>query len=79
MRLKELNAEREAVVERRVAEAAEIDVKAALEDKKDPKSDEQQGKELIMHNKDQALQTPPVAPLKPLKASKKGVKGPILL
>jgi ATP-dependent Lon protease len=64
VRLKELNEEREALAERRAAE----------DDKKG--SDEQQGKELIMHDKDQ---TPRVAPPKPLRASKKGVKGPILL
>lgn len=64
VRLKELNGEREALAERRAAE----------EDKKE--SAEQQGKELIMHDKDQ---TPRVAPPKPLRASKKGVKGPILL
>ena len=64
VRLKELNEEREALAERRVAE----------DDKK--RSDEQLGKELIMHDKNQ---TPPSAPPKPLRASKKGVKGPILL
>lgn len=64
VRLKELNGEREAVAERRAAE----------DDKKG--SDEQQGKELIMHDKDQ---TPRVVPPKPLRASKKGIKGPILL
>lgn len=66
VRLKELNAQREAVV--RDAEAAEVEAKAALDDKKDSKSDEQQGK-------DQAAQTSHVPP-KPLK---KSVKGPILL
>ena len=78
MRLKQLNADREALTERRAAEAAaEIEVKAALEDKKDSKSDEQQqGKELVMYDKDQ---TPRAAPPKPVRASKKGVKGPILL
>jgi ATP-dependent Lon protease len=64
VRLKELNGEREALAERRAAE----------DDKKG--SDEEQGKELIMHDKDQI---PRVAPPKPLRASKKGVKGPILL
>ena len=65
VRLKELNGEREALAERNTAE----------DNKKG--SDEQQGKELIMHDKDQ---TPRVAPSsKPLRASKKGVKGPILL
>ena len=65
VRLKELNGEREALAERRAAE----------NEKKI--SDEQQGKELILHDKDQ---TPPrVAPSKPLRARKKGVKGPILL
>jgi ATP-dependent Lon protease len=79
VRLKELNAEREAVIERKAAEAAKLEVRGALEDKKDSKSDEQQGKELIMHNKDRTLQTSQVAPPKPLKARKTGVKGPILL
>ena len=64
VRLKELNEERDALAERRVAE----------DDKKG--SDELQGKELIMHDKNQ---TPRSAPQKPLRASKKGVKGPILL
>jgi ATP-dependent Lon protease len=66
VRLKELNREREALAERRVAE----------DDKKGSPSDVQQGKELIMHDKDQ---TPRVAAPKPLRANKKGVKGPILL
>ena len=71
VRLKELNREREELAERR---ATEIEVKAALEDKKVSKSDEQQqGKDLIMHDKNQ---TPRVAKLR---ASTKGVKGPILL
>jgi ATP-dependent Lon protease len=64
VRLKEMNWEREALAERNAAE----------DNKKG--SDKQQGKELIMHDKDQ---TPRVAPPKPLRASKKGVKGPILL
>ena len=64
VRLKELNGEREALAERRAAE----------DDKKG--SDEQQGKELIIHDKEQ---TPRVLPPKPLRTSKKGVKGPILL
>ena len=64
VRLKEMNVEREALAERR---AADFDKKG---------SDEEQGKELIMHDKDQ---TPRVVPPKPLRASKKGVKGPILL
>ena len=64
VRLKEMNGEREALAERRAAE----------DDKKG--SGEQQGKELVMYDKDQ---TPRVAPPKPLRASKKGVKGPILL
>ena len=64
VRLKELNEEREALAERRVAE----------DDKK--RVDEQLGKELTMHDKNQ---TPPSAPPKPHRASKKGVKGPILL
>jgi hypothetical protein len=68
-----LNAEREAVVERRVAEAAEIEFKAALEDKKDSKSDQQHGKELIMHSKDQ---TPPVAPPKPSEQTRKVSRDP---
>jgi ATP-dependent Lon protease len=73
VRLKELNWEREELAERR---AAEIEVKAVLEDKKDPNSDEQQqGKELVMYDKAQT----PVAPPKPHKASQKRVKGPILL
>jgi ATP-dependent Lon protease len=71
VRLKELNAEREELAEQR---AAEIEVKAALEDKKDSKFDEQQqGKELIMYDN---AQTPRTVPPKP---RKKGVKGPILL
>jgi ATP-dependent Lon protease len=73
VRLKGLNAEREAVVERRVAEAAEIEFKAALEDKKDSKSDQQHGKELIMHSKDQ---TPPVAPPKPSEQTRKVSRDP---
>ena len=64
VRLKEMNGEREALAERRAAEDYEKG------------SDEQRGKELIMHDKDQ---TPRVVPPKPLRASKKGVKGPILL
>jgi ATP-dependent Lon protease len=64
VRLKELNGEREALAERN---AAEDNMKG---------SDEQQGKELVMHDKDQI---PRVAPSKPFRASKKGVKGPILL
>ena len=64
VRLKELNGEREALVER-----------GNVEDEK-KHSDEQEGKELIMHDKDQ---TPRVEPSKPLRASKKGVKGLILL
>lgn len=74
VRLKELNAEREAAIERR---AAEIDAKVALEDKKE--SDEQQGKELSVYNKDQTLQTPQVPSPAPFRANRKDVKGPILL
>lgn len=76
LRLKELNAEREAVAERRTAEAAEVEAKATLEDKKGTNT---KGKELIMHDKDQTPQTPQVAPPKPLRTSKNVVKGPILL
>ena len=64
VRLKEMNVEREALAERRSAE----------DDKRG--SDEQQGKELILHDKNETLR---VAPPKPLRPSKKGVKGPILL
>lgn len=75
VRLKELNGEREELAEQR---AAEIEIKAALEDRKDSKSDgQQQGKELILYDN---AQTPRTVPSKPLRASKKkGVKGPILL
>ena len=76
VRLKELNAEKEELAERRAVEAAEIEAKTALEDKNDPKFDEQRGKELILHDKDQTSQA---VPPKPLRASKKGIKGPILL
>ena len=64
VRLKEMNGEREALAERRATE----------DDKKG--FDEQQGKELVMHDKGQS---PRVVAPKPLRASKKGVKGPILL
>ena len=75
VRLKELNAEREAVVERKTAEAAEIKVKTILE-AKNSEPDEQPGKELILHDK---VRIPQSAPQKLLSASKKGAKGPILL